>query len=151
MPRPTHLIVTSKSKDLLEGEIKPLVEQFLQQPSKKNVKTFLDDIRKTIKAARGWPAAELIDELNPKIRGWANYHRHVVSKRTFDRADHEIFSRLWRWARRRHPTKSPHWLKQKYFGPPQGRGRVLFWGNTRRRGRAHKGRVLHPPRTPPRP
>src|SRR5215472_12526906 len=118
-------IVTSKSKDLLEGEIKPLVEQFLQErglelsptktvithveqgfdllgqsvrrysngklltkPSKKNVKPFLDDIRKTIKAARGWPAAELINELNPRIRGWANYHRHVVSKRTFNRVDY---------------------------------------------------------------
>jgi RNA-directed DNA polymerase len=31
----------------------------------------------------GVPAADLIDQLNPKIRGWANYHRHVVSKRTF--------------------------------------------------------------------
>src|ERR1017187_3598491 len=28
--------------------------------------------------------------------------RHVVSKRTCVRVDHEIFSSLWRWARRRH-------------------------------------------------
>jgi RNA-directed DNA polymerase len=145
-------IVTSKSKELLEREIKPSIEQFLRErglelsptktvithveqgfdflgqnvrrysdgkllikPSKKNVKTFLDDIRRTIKAARGWPAAELINELNPKIRGWANYHRHVVSKRTFNRADYEIFSSLWRWARRRHPKKNSHWVKKKYF------------------------------------
>jgi hypothetical protein len=44
-------------------------------------------------------AADLIHELNPKIRGWANYHRHVVSTRTFARVDHHIFSSLWRWAR----------------------------------------------------
>jgi RNA-directed DNA polymerase len=145
-------IVTSKSKELLEGEIKPLIEQFLSarglelsptktvithveqgfdflgqnvrkysngilltKPSKKNIKTFLDGTRKTIKAARGWPAAALINELNPKIRGWANYHRHVVSKRTFARVDYDIFSSLWRWARRRHPNKSHHWIKQRYF------------------------------------
>jgi RNA-directed DNA polymerase len=37
-------------------------------------------------------AADLIDKLNPMVRGWANYHRHVVSKRTFGRVDHTIFS-----------------------------------------------------------
>src|ERR1035438_9987045 len=106
-------VITSKSKELLEGEVQPVVEQFLQQrglelspkktvithvekgfdflgqnvrrypngklritPSKKNVKTFLDGIRQTIKDAGGMSAAALIEQLNPKIRGWANYHRH---------------------------------------------------------------------------
>ncbi len=159
-------VITGKSKELLEGEVKPLVEKFLQErglelsptktvithvekgfdflgqnvrrypngkllikPSKKNVKTFLGGIRRMIKAALGKSAADLIDELNPRIRGWANYHRHVVSKRTFDRADHEIFSRLWRWARRRHPNKRASWLKQKYFGLYQGRD-WSFFGET---------------------
>jgi RNA-directed DNA polymerase len=159
-------VITGKSKELLEGEVKPLVEQFLQKrglelsptktvithvekgfdflgqnvrrypngkllikPSKKNVKTFLGGIRRTIKAALGMSAADLIDELNPKIRGWANYHRHVVSKRTFDRVDHEIFSSLWRWARRRHPKKGRRWLKQKYFERRQGRD-WSFFGET---------------------
>src|SRR6516162_7651818 len=137
-------VITGKSKELLEEEVKPLVEQFLQErglelspkktvithvekgfdflgqnvrrypngkllikPSKKNVKIFLDGIRKIIKAGLGLSAAELIDWLNPKIRGWANYHRHVVSKRVFQRVDHAIFIRLWQWARRRHQRKSP--------------------------------------------
>jgi RNA-directed DNA polymerase len=145
-------VITSKSKELLEREIKPLVEQFLQErglelsptktvithvetgfdflgqnvrrypsgkllikPSKKSVKTFLNGVRKTIKAAQGLTAADLIRELNPKIRGWANYHRHVVSKRIFGCVDHEIFSCLWRWARRRHPHKARRWIKGKYF------------------------------------
>ena len=30
-------------------------------------------------------------QLNPVIRGWANYHRHVASKRTFHTVDHAIF------------------------------------------------------------
>jgi RNA-directed DNA polymerase len=159
-------VITSKSKELLEGEIKPLVERFLQQrglelspkktvithvghgfdflgqnvrrypngkllikPSKKNVKTFLDGIRRTIKAAHGVSAADLIDQLNPKIRGWANYHRHVVSKRTFGRVDHSIFSSLWKWARRRHPNKSPRWSKPKYFAQ-RGNRDWSFFGET---------------------
>jgi RNA-directed DNA polymerase len=89
--------------------------KLLTKPSKKNVKTFLDRIRETIKAALGMSAAGLIDTLNPMVRGWANYHRHVGSKRTFARVDHVIFSRLWQWARRRHPNKNPRWFKSKYF------------------------------------
>ncbi len=95
-------VITGRTKELLEEEIKPIVEQFLQerglelsptktvithvekgfdflgqnvrrypngklriQPSKKNVKTFLAGIRKTIKAALGKSAADLIEELNP--------------------------------------------------------------------------------------
>jgi len=159
-------VITSKSKELLEGEIKPLVEHFLQErglelspkktvithvehgfdflgqnvrrypngkllikPSKKNVKTFLDGIRRTIKAAHGVSAADLIDQLNPKIRGWANYHRHVVSKRTFGCVDHSIFSSLWKWARRRHPNKSPRWFKPKYFAQ-RGNRDWSFFGET---------------------
>ena len=151
-PRATHLVITGRTKELLEGEIKPLVEQFLQErglklspaktvithvekgfdflgqnvrkypngkllikPSKKSIKTFLDGIRGNIKAALGMSAADLIDWLNPKIRGWSNYHRHVVSSRVFSRVDYAIFIRLWQWARRRHPEKSSGWLKQKYF------------------------------------
>src|SRR6202166_3561024 len=159
-------VITGKSKELLEGEVKPLVEQFLQErglelsptktvithvehgfdflgqnvrrypngkllikPSKKNVKTFLAGIRATIKAALGMSAADLIEQLNPKIRGWANYHRHVVSKRTFGCVDHSIFSSLWKWARRRHPNKSPRWFKPKYFAQ-RGNRDWSFFGET---------------------
>ncbi len=156
-------VVTSRSKDLLEGEVQSLVEQFLQQrglklspkktvithvekgfdflgqnvrrypngkllikPSKKNIKTFLEGIRATIKAGLGMSAADLIDQLNPKIRGWANYHRHVVSKRTFSHVDHSIFHSLSRWARRRHPKKPSTWLKEKYYERNRGDNWCFF-------------------------
>jgi RNA-directed DNA polymerase len=178
-------VITGKSKELLEGEIKPLVEQFLRKrglelsptktvvtpvtqgfdflgqnvrrypngkllikPSKKNVKHFLDGIRQTIKAALGKSAADLINELNPKIRGWANYHRHVVSKRTFDRVDHLIFYKLWQWARRRHPNKGPSWLKYKYFERHQDRDWIFFGETCDEEGQLHKLRLLFASRTP---
>ena len=163
-------LITGRTKELLEEEIKPLVEQFLQQrglelsssktvithvekgfdflgqnvrkypngkllikPSRKNMKVFLDGIRRTIKSSLGLSAAELIERLNPKIRGWANYHRHVVSKRVFTRIDSAIFISLWQWARRRHPNKSSGWLKQKYFGR-QGLNNWSFFGESRNKG-----------------
>src|SRR5258708_27160110 len=94
--------------------------KLLIKPSKKNIKAFLDGIRRTIKAALGMSAADLIKELNPQIRGWANYHRHVVSKRTFNHADYGIFHCLCRWARRRHQNKNSIWLKTKEF--------LRYWG-----------------------
>ena len=144
-------IITGSSKELLENEIKPLVEEFMRErglelseekthithiedgfdflgqnvrkykgkiiikPAKKNVKTFLGKIRNVLKANKQATAGHLILQLNPIIRGWANYHRHVSSKQTFDKMDHAIFLSLWQWAKRRHPGKSRRWIKDKYF------------------------------------
>jgi RNA-directed DNA polymerase len=57
----------------------------------------------------------LIGLLNPIIRGWAYYHRHVVSKHVFYKLDHLIWKALWRWALRRHPNKGKRWVKKRYF------------------------------------
>jgi RNA-directed DNA polymerase len=178
-------VITGRTKELLEGEIKPLVVQFLHErglelspvktvithvekgfdflgqnvrkypngkllikPSRKNIKTFLDGTRGIIKAALGMSAADLIDWLNPKIRGWSNYHRHVVSKRAFSRVDNGIFSRLWQWARRRHPKKSPSWLKQKYFEQHGGRNWAFFGESCDDEGKPHKVRLLLASSTP---
>jgi RNA-directed DNA polymerase len=178
-------IITGRTKELLEREVKPLVERFLQprglelspkktvithveqgfdflgqnvrkypsgklliKPSKKNVKIFLDGIRKIIKAGLGLSAAESIDWLNPKIQGWAKYHRHVVSKRVFQRVDHAIFISLRQWARRRHPEKSRGWLKQKYF-ERQGQDNWRFFGEScDADGILHKVRLLLASHTP---
>jgi RNA-directed DNA polymerase len=100
--------------------------KLLIKPSKKNVKTFLAGVRATIKAGLGMSAADLIDQLNPKIRGWVNYHRHVVAKRTFSYVDHSIFHSLRRWARRRHPKKSSTWLRKKYYERNRRHNRCFF-------------------------
>ncbi len=64
--------------------------------------------------------------LNPIIRGWVQYHRHVVSKAVFSAIDHFIFKILWRWARRRHPNKSAYWVKDKYFRSHKARNWIFF-------------------------
>jgi RNA-directed DNA polymerase len=145
-------IITGASKELLETEVRPLVETFLKErgltlsiektrithitdgfdflgqnirqyndgkilvkPSTKNIKTFLTNIREVIQANAQVTAGYLITILNPKIRGWANYHQHISSKQTFVDVDHAIFKALWQWAKRRHPNKNRHWIKDKYF------------------------------------
>jgi len=84
-------------------------------PSKESVKSFLADIRGTIKSNKTAKQEHLILQLNPKIRGWTNYFRHVCAKKTFSYVSHQVFLALWRWAKRRHPNKSADWIKNKYF------------------------------------
>jgi RNA-directed DNA polymerase len=157
-------IVTGCSKELLENEVKPIVEEFLKErglelsqektrithiedgfdflgqhirryndgkiiitPSKKNVEAVLNKIRGLIERNAQARAGNLIMQLNPIIRGWANYHQHVSSKQTFVKINDAIFHALWQWARRRHPGKPLRWIKDKYFTTVGG-DRWVFYG-----------------------
>jgi RNA-directed DNA polymerase len=144
-------IITGESKEMLEKEVRPLVEQFLEErgltlspdktgithidegfdflgqnlrkyngkllikPSKKNTHAFLEKVRGLINANQSVTQAKLIGMLNPVIRGWANYHRHVNAAEAFGRVGHEVGRHLWQWARRRHPNKPKRWVKERYF------------------------------------
>ena len=93
----------------------------LTKPSRKNAKNFLAKVRGTLRDMRTSRQADVIDKLNPVIRGWAGYHRSQMATRTFAKADHAIWQALWRWARRRHPNKGERWIKARYFRCIQGR------------------------------
>jgi RNA-directed DNA polymerase len=102
-------------------------QKLLIQPSKKNTKNFLEGIRKIVKKSPCTHPIYLIWNLNPKIRGWANFHRHAVSKAVFHQVDFEIIKAIWKWARRRHPNKPKKWIKKRYFHmSEQGRDWCFF-------------------------
>jgi RNA-directed DNA polymerase len=155
-------VITGRSKDMLEQDVRPLVEQFLAErglelsqektrithieegfdflgthirkyrgkllctPAKKNVRTFLETIRRIVKGHKQAITGNLILQLNPVIRGWAQYHQHGASKRTFAYVDHHIFTLLWQWARRRHPHHALSWIREKYFRSEEGNNWVFF-------------------------
>ena len=106
-------IITGHSKEWLEHEVKPAVIEFLAERGL--VLSPEKTIREVIKANKTAKQANLIRLLNPILRGWANYHSHVVAKRIFGRVDDAVWSTLWRWAVRRHPKKGTRWVKNKYF------------------------------------
>ncbi len=159
-------LITGRSKELLEQEVKPLVEQFMRErglqlsaektvithieegfdflgqnvrkykagkrykllikPSKKNVKAFLEKVRAVVKANKALSAGKLVVKLNPIIRGWANYHQHVVSKETFNKVDDEIYRAVRRWMKRKHPRKADAWIAKKYFKTIGGNNWVFY-------------------------
>lgn len=87
----------------------------LTTPSKRNVKNFLDKVRSKLWVMRTAKQADVVDALNPILRGWANYHRSQMAARTFAKADHQIWKALWAWACRRHANKGARWIKARYF------------------------------------
>jgi len=115
-PEKTKLTDIEEGFDFLGQNVRKYKGKLLIKPSKASIKEFLAKVRAIIRENQHTSAGRLIVQLNPVIRGWANYHRHVVSKKVFEKVDHEIFQALWRWARRRHRKKSGRWIRAKYFG-----------------------------------
>lgn len=93
----------------------------LTTPSKEGVKRFCEKVRLKIKTHKTAKTISMIRMLNPMITGWGNYYRFGASSKAFSRVDFEIYKALWRWAKRRHPKKNKHWIKDKYFKTVQGR------------------------------
>jgi RNA-directed DNA polymerase len=124
--------------DFLGQTVRRYGTKLLLKPSRKNVRTLLAQFDDVIQHEGGHlTAGELIERLNPKIRGWALYHRHASSKQTFAHVDNVIVKKLWRWARRRHRHKSAAWVKANYFSRPSD-GRWTFRGTaTDAEGRKH--------------
>jgi RNA-directed DNA polymerase len=112
--------------DFLGFNLRKYSGKLLIKPAKSSVKTFIAGIRKVIKSNRAAKTENLIWQLNPKIRGWANYYRHVVAKKAFAYVDHQIFLTVLSWTHRRHPNKSAHWKRQRYFRNRAGRDWVFF-------------------------
>lgn len=101
--------------DFLGQSLRKFKGKLLIRPAKKNQLTFLTKVREIAKDNKQATAGNLILSLNPVIRGWANYHSHVVSKKIYGSMDYAIFQTLWQWAKRRHPNKGKRWIKDKYF------------------------------------
>lgn len=110
--RVTHI---DQGFDFLGQQIRSYKGKVLITPAKKSVKAVLTKIRGIIRGHATAKAAYLIQHLNPILRGWVNYHRHICAKETFRRVDHAIQCALWRWATRRHHQKSVRWIWSRYF------------------------------------
>jgi RNA-directed DNA polymerase len=84
-------------------------------PSKKSLASIKDKVRRLTRRARHRTLADLLRRLNPVLRGWCNYFRHGVSKRTFGYVDHFAFWRVVGWLRKRHLGLNMHTLVRRYL------------------------------------
>ncbi|MDR4510041.1 MAG: reverse transcriptase domain-containing protein [Candidatus Brocadiaceae bacterium] len=84
-------------------------------PSKEGVQALIRKVGNIIRNHVSAPMEALFKKLNSVLRGWANYHRHVVSSEAFSSVDTYVFEQLWRMVRRRHQNKTKGWLIKKYW------------------------------------
>ncbi|WP_049802798.1 group II intron reverse transcriptase/maturase [Gloeothece verrucosa] len=87
----------------------------LIKPSAEAIKQHKRKLSQVIDGLKTAPQSRLIRELNPIIRGWANYYSSVNSKETFSDIDHWLWIKLRRWCLRRHPMKPDKWVYNKYW------------------------------------
>ena len=114
-PEKTRVVPISEGFDFLGQNVRKYDKKLLVTPARKSVQSLLDKVRDIVKECRAKTQEWVTRKLNPILRGWAMFHRHVCSKKTYQRVDHIIFGILWRWAKRRHPNKGARWVKARYF------------------------------------
>jgi RNA-directed DNA polymerase len=108
----THI---SEGFNFLGHTVRKYGDKLLITPAQSKVEAMQKKIGELIHSAVGFTQEALLRQLNPQLRGWANYYRHGASKRTFNKLNYYVLCKLWRWAKRRHPNKSIRWKRRKYF------------------------------------
>jgi RNA-directed DNA polymerase len=116
----TKIVHVEQGFDFLGFHVRHYQGKCLITPAKQKVKDFLQQIRDWLNAHPSHKPEAVMDHLNPILRGWANYYRHVNSARGFSSLDHYIWKAVFNWCRRRHPRKGKQWVVDKYFKTIQG-------------------------------
>jgi RNA-directed DNA polymerase len=72
-------------------------------------------IRDRALKGKATPEEIMVIRLNSLIRGWCGYHRAFFAKESFSKLDHQLFTKLWKWALRKHPSRKRAWVVQHLF------------------------------------
>jgi RNA-directed DNA polymerase len=90
--------------------------KLLIKPSKAAIRKHRKRLAAEMRRLRGSNAAAVIATLTPLIRGWAAYHRGMVSSEVFHSLTDYMWKLTWKWARYSHQNKTGSWVQARYFG-----------------------------------
>ncbi len=112
--------------DFLGWTFRKYKGKLIIKPSKSSTKAMIRKCSTIIlKEMKAKTQTELIGRLNQIIRGWTNYHKHVVASQTFSYINNTLYILLKQWAKHRHPNKNVWWRLNKYWHEKNGK-RWLF-------------------------
>jgi RNA-directed DNA polymerase len=88
-------------------------------PREKSIARFKDQVRQLTRRTAPVSTAELIQQLNPIVRGWGHYYKRAHVRRLFHRLDQWLVRRIWshrhkRWRCRGWRTLPNHKLCGEY-------------------------------------
>jgi RNA-directed DNA polymerase len=97
-------------------------------PGRKTLAGLKSKVRAMTRTGRDLPLKVLLHQLNPMLRGWANYFRYGVSKATFNYVRAFTWRRVVCWLRHKHPRMSWKRLRRRYLPGwrPTDDGVVLY-------------------------
>lgn len=111
----TRIVSIDVGFDFLGFNIKQYRGKCLIKPQKEKVFTLLRKLSAWLKQNRAVEPKVAISRINAVLRGWTQYYRYAVSSQTFSYINHQLWIKIWKWCRRRHPNKSKRWVKRRYF------------------------------------
>ena len=111
----TKIVHIEEGFDFLGFNIRKYKGKYLAKPSKESIKAVKAKIKDIVQRSYGWSGAELISALNPVIKGWANYHRRIVAKKTFAHIDTYIFQKTLSWTMRKFHGHNRYKAIDRYF------------------------------------
>lgn len=122
----THITHVSQGFDFLGFHIRKYLKRspkskyhhkgiMLIKPQKQKMASMRRKCQQTLRKYYGKSFVAMVKALNPKIRGFCLYYRHVVSSKAFSHLDDWLWRRLLRWLKRQHHNKSLGWIRRKYL------------------------------------
>ena len=127
----THI---DKGFDFLGFHIQRKIKEGTQRralytyPSKTALASVKAKVRTLTQGNTNQTLANLLQRVNPVLRGWANYFRHGVSSRTFDYLNAFSWRRVVNWLRAKHRRANWKWLRRRYlpgWRPTDGQASLL--------------------------
>lgn len=89
------------------------------KPSKDTLKNARRKIAERFELMKGHNVGDLIDALNPLIKGLVNYWKPMVSTVAFSKIDNYIWIKTKKFLTHLHPHKGWKWIRAKYFPEPK--------------------------------
>jgi hypothetical protein len=86
-----------KKVHLPESKIRSQARQgaLYAYPKAKSISRFMDQVRQRTKRTAPLKTKELIEELNPLLRGWGEYYKRAHIRKLFQRLDGWVRRRVW--------------------------------------------------------
>ena len=109
----THITHIDNGFDFLGFNFRKYQGKLLIKPSKDNIHSLKQRIRKTLKYCQS--ADSVITRLNPILIGWENYYRFVVSTPAFKHIGDYLWKVLWNWTQNQLPTRGRKYRARFFF------------------------------------